>query len=324
MSELNLFWPVYKNLEKEVLKLADYIHFSDDQTKVYSMHIADLIVRCSIEIEAISKELYLKLGGNTNPINNDGSKRDLYFDTDCLDLLETNWKLSKKQVMISANTFYFIEEKNKVLSPFYKANKRGTSGSKWKQAYQAIKHSRKVSLKKATIENLLNAMGALYILNLYYKDECIKIEESSKFDMSLGSDIFSIFTYKILNITESPYMDDKSAWPTKGSDLNQSTYIIKYTDESFRIMHRDFCRDYKITLKNYRESTEIQNFLRKNPDYNVETISKTCIDIGGIDLHDRIVSRKYVNTPGKCNVEAILNKHTNIYPTLTISEEEII
>ena len=321
MSELNLFWPVYKNLEKEVLKLADYIHFSDDQTKVYSMHIADLIVRCSIEIEAISKELYLKLGGNTNPINNDGSKRDLYFDTDCLDLLETNWKLSKKQVMISANTFYFIEEKNKVLSPLYKANKRGTSGSKWKQAYQAIKHSRKVSLKKATIENLLNAMGALYILNLYYKDECIEVSESSKFDMSLGSDIFSIFTYKILNITESCYMDDTSAWATEGGDLNESAYIIKYTDESFRRIHSNFCKDYRITLKNYSESTEIQSFLDKNPDYNVETINKACFDIGGIDLCNKIVSTKYWNTGGEYKLEAIPNKHTNIYPTLTISEE---
>ncbi|MTN82487.1 hypothetical protein GMB34_00660 [Turicibacter sanguinis] len=63
MSKLNLFWPVYKNLENEFLKIADYVHFSDDQTKVYSMHIADLIVRCSIEIEAISKELYFSLGG---------------------------------------------------------------------------------------------------------------------------------------------------------------------------------------------------------------------------------------------------------------------
>ena len=82
MSKLNLFWPVYKNLEKEFLNIADYIHFSDDQTDVYSMHIADLIVRCSIEIEAISKELYTQIVGETSPIN-----KDLYFDTDCLDLL---------------------------------------------------------------------------------------------------------------------------------------------------------------------------------------------------------------------------------------------
>ena len=321
MSELNLFWPVYKNLEKEVLKIADYIHFSDDQTKVYSMHIADLIVRCTIEIEAISKELYLRLKGNENPSKDDVSKKDLYFDTDCIDLLVKEWNIDKKKVIVSAPTFYFECDCNRILTPLKKANKSGDKASRWKKAYQALKHSRKDSLSMATIENLINAMGALYILNLYYKDECIEVSEYSKFDMSLGSDIFSIFIYKLLNINESPYMDDTSAWATKGSDLNESAYIIKYTDESFKRMHENFCKDYKITLKNYNESIEIQNFLKKNPDYNVETIRKACIDIGGIDLYNKIVSNKYWNTGGQYKVEAIPNKHTNIYPTLTISEK---
>lgn len=130
MSKLNLFWPVYKNLEKEFLNIADYIHFSDDQTKVYSMHIADLIVRCSIEIEAISKELYLQIGGDPSPVNNTGDKRDLYFDTDCLDLLKQKWSLSKKQVIVSATTFYFTNESNRIFTPLKKANKRGSSGIK--------------------------------------------------------------------------------------------------------------------------------------------------------------------------------------------------
>ena len=67
MTTSNIYWPVYKNLEKEVLKLADFLHFSDDQTRVYSMHIADLIIRCAVEIEAIAKELYSSLGGNVSP-----------------------------------------------------------------------------------------------------------------------------------------------------------------------------------------------------------------------------------------------------------------
>lgn len=44
MKQPNFYWPVYRNLEKELLQLADNIHFADDQVKVYSMHIADLIV----------------------------------------------------------------------------------------------------------------------------------------------------------------------------------------------------------------------------------------------------------------------------------------
>lgn len=59
--------------------MADYIHFSDDQIETYSMFIADLIVRCSIEIKALSKELYYILGENVSPTNPDGDLRDLFL-----------------------------------------------------------------------------------------------------------------------------------------------------------------------------------------------------------------------------------------------------
>ena len=63
MGDFNMYWPVYKHLEKETLELAHYIHFDDRQLGVYSFYIADLLVRCAIEIEAISKEMYWQNGG---------------------------------------------------------------------------------------------------------------------------------------------------------------------------------------------------------------------------------------------------------------------
>ena len=52
-----LYWQVFKNIEREFLQLADVIHIDDKQLGVYSMKIADLLIRTVIEIEAISKEL---------------------------------------------------------------------------------------------------------------------------------------------------------------------------------------------------------------------------------------------------------------------------
>ena len=95
------FWNAYKRLEKEVLALSEDIHFSDDQINVYSSKIGDLLVRTSIEIESLSKVLFLENGG-TMPTN-----RDLYFDTDCIKLLETKWMLSKKTIFINSPFFYF-------------------------------------------------------------------------------------------------------------------------------------------------------------------------------------------------------------------------
>ena len=74
------FWNAYKRLEKEVLILSEDIHFSDDQLGVYSSKIGDLLVRIAIEVESLSKVLYLANGG-TMPTD-----RDLYFDTDCMNV----------------------------------------------------------------------------------------------------------------------------------------------------------------------------------------------------------------------------------------------
>lgn len=319
MNKLNLFWPVYKNLEKEFLKLADYIHFADEQLDVYSMHIADLIVRCAVEIEAISKELYFELGGYMSHVDVD-KPRDVYFDTDCIELLDQKWKICKKQIAVSATNFYFTNEANQILTPLHKANKRGTSGSKWKQAYQAVKHDRRNSLKKATIENLLHAMGALYILNLYYKNERIDIGRiymsENDFDSRAGSEIFSVFCFKATCLSMSPQMDDSCISQLPDNDVDKSIYIIKYDDNSFIEMHKNYCLDRQITLQNFNNSPEIKAFLLEHPEYREKSINEICVAAGGIDLSVRIFSFINAKKEKDTRTEAILNKHVCIYPVL--------
>ncbi len=72
---MNLFLPVYKRLEEDVIKLSDSIFFDDDQLEVYSLAIGDLLIRCVVEVEAISKELYLGLGGAEHPVDDEGNER---------------------------------------------------------------------------------------------------------------------------------------------------------------------------------------------------------------------------------------------------------
>lgn len=316
----NLYWPVYKNLEKEFLNLANYIHFSDDQLGTYSMFIADLIVRCSIEIEALSKELYCILGGNMSPTDPEGNARDLYFDTDCLDLLENKWFLSKKQIAVSAINFYFNDEKNKILTPLHKANKRGTSGSKWKQAYQAVKHDRRNSLKKANIENLLYALGALYILNLYYRDERTDIGRvylnENNFDSRIGSEIFSAHYCKATSLSMNLNMNDSCIIPSLGDELEKSIYVIKYDDKSFKEMHKNYCLDNQITIRQFHQSSEIKKFLAEHPEYNEKNIGEICLAAGGVNLFKRIVCSNHMIQDKTARTEAVLNKHSGIYPEL--------
>lgn len=96
------FWNSYRRLEKEVLALSEDIHFDDDQVVVYSSKIGDLLVRTAIEVESLAKVLFFNNGG-IQPTD-----RDLYFDTDCIKLLEDKWLLSKKTIFV--NTPFFISK----------------------------------------------------------------------------------------------------------------------------------------------------------------------------------------------------------------------
>lgn len=217
------FWNAYKRLEKEVLVLSEDIHFSDDQLEVYSSKIGDLLVRTAIEVESLSKVLYFANGG-TMPTD-----RDLYFDTDCMKLLEDKWLLSKKAIFMSSPFFYFKNEENLTLRPLHKAFKRGTSSSKWQQAYQAVKHDRINNLKRGNIGNLLLALGALYILNIYYRDtkfESVTDKDASNIDWGLGSEIFSV---KVSH--ESGGASNDKIY-VKKSDYDECIYLVKHTDET--------------------------------------------------------------------------------------------
>ena len=217
------FWNAYKRLEKEVLALSEDIHFSDDQLTVYSSKIGDLLVRTVVEVESLAKVLYFANGG-VQP-----SERDLYFDTDCLKLLEDKWLLSKKTIFISTPYFYFTEQANIVLKPLHKAFKRGTSSSKWQQAYQAVKHDRINNLKRGNVGNLLQALGALFVLNIYYRDikfETVADKDASNIDWGLGSELFSV------KVSHEVGGASNDKIYVKKADYDECVYLVKHTDKT--------------------------------------------------------------------------------------------
>lgn len=311
---MNLYWPVYLKIEKEVLSLADAIHFSDDQITVYSIQIADLIVRCAVEIEALSKDLYKSLGGNMEPVDEAGNKRDLYFDTDCMTLINSKWHLDRKTITITTPTMHF--EKNAKLTPLAKSNKRG--GAKWNKAYQALKHNRYDNLKKATVGNLLLSLGTLYILNIYYRNENFDLgrmgRDRVEFKNELGSSIFVTEFYQA-QILEW-HVGGWQIKPIDGDDLESSIYILKISDRDYRILDYNMQLDLRWSEKNFEASDRIKSFLKQHPEYKGKTIKEICYAAGGENLHKEIVSDIFVKggTPEPL-LQALLNKHEgDIYP----------
>lgn len=217
-----LYWQVFKNIEREFLQLADIIHIDDKQLGVYSMKIADLLIRTAIEIEAISKDLYLSNAGVVVP------DEEMYFDTVCIRHLDSLWNLDKKVVYIVNPNLFLEQETNKILTPLHKASKRGTSSVLWNRAYQAVKHNRIKELEKGNIKNLLSALSALYILNLYYKNpkiDKVSQEQARNVDSNFGSELFAVKTHFPNGLSSD------GTYPKK-ADYDECIYIFDYEAES--------------------------------------------------------------------------------------------
>lgn len=234
MNKKDIFWQTYLNLEKEVIEVSKYIFITDEvtirtdgketpiscdsQLKVFSPHIADLLVRCCVQIEALSKELYYNNGGEKPR----GSK-DVFFDEDCLKLVDKKWETGKKEVLVAAPFFNLTKDENRVLRPLRNAHKR--SGVSWAKAYQAVKHDRFGSLQYGNVKALLHAMAALYLLNLYFRNDVrvVTFHELSKCDYSMGSSLFAV---------KSPAV--KMLWYGNEPLKSESPYVVKYKDEEYQ------------------------------------------------------------------------------------------
>ena len=238
MNKEELFFQTYLNLEKDVMELAKYVFFTDNQLDVYSPYIADLLVRCAVEIEGISKELYFHL--NLNMGEREVEEKTIYFDSHCLAELDKKWTTSKKRVLITSPLFYFKKKENQILRPLKEAHKQGKNF--WKKAYQSVKHDRYNNLEHGNIRNLLGALASLFLLNVYYKRPSwtCNYSDLKKMDYSMGSRIFSL---------KSPNID--KLWEGQPSMDVESPFIVHYTNADFA----------KIKAIKEREAEDIKAFL---------------------------------------------------------------
>lgn len=307
-----MFWVIYKNLEKEVIELSNKLHFCDEQENVYSIYISDLLIRTAVEIEALAKELYKTAGGNMKPVDNEGRERDLMFDSDCLQFLDVNWGITKKHVKVVCPNFYFNKTENLELRPLKDCNKHGQG--RWKKAYQAVKHDRAESLKAGNVANLIRALAALYILNVYYRNETYSIGtiiNTEPFDTRMGSDIFSV---SIAHAEQYNY-DKLDIEDTAKSEFDTAVLIQKYTDESFEMVLKSFRTYNEEAAKRLLETPEVVKFFKANPDYKIRSLFSFANDVGGEELVEKILhNQKIVADLHKAKIEVVLNKGQTIYP----------
>lgn len=263
---MNDSWLVYLNLEREVIEAFNYVHFCDSSTQlnVYSRKFAELLIRISIEIETLSKEVYWQNGG---------TKKDKpYFDTDCIEYLEDIFKIKQKVVKISYPYFDCKNPNSRIIVPLNDFCLNDSSG--WQKSYQSVKHDRLKCARKATLKNVVYSLAALYLVNIYYRNEkfVVHLHDIFSYDTRFGSLLFAL---------EKP-VSRNNILVNDGND--GAVYEIE--------MKPDSRSKSDALIKNYRE--RIEKFIKSQP----ESLEKDFWEMFGAQKHSTLIEYviNYINS----------------------------
>jgi hypothetical protein len=298
----NIYWPVYLNLEKNVDELAFAIHIDDMQMDVYSTRIMDLILRAAAEIESLSKELYRANGGTK-----DGAV--IKYDEDAIKLLNNRWQLEHKKVIISAAQCF---QSNRVLMPFVKNEVRTASSTgkltySWNNAYQNLKHDRGNSMKFGSVRYLFDILAALFVLNIYHRNEVVNLGKDQKgiaFPLNMGSSLFSI------EISAGAGHDGQGVY-IKKANFDSSIYYVDWTRESAKVFQDSLAAFNNVQTTAVLNHPKMRAYLASNDISNYA--GNLAWDVLGQEEMERILRQSISKSPiagDKLEYVALLNKHT--------------
>lgn len=292
----NIYWPVYKNIESELVKLTYDIHVDDSQINVYSSKISDLILRSAAELESLSKELYKRNGGC--------KETNILFDRDCIKYLNQLWKLESKLVIISSFSCF---QSVKIIKPFVKSenNFKNKLTYGWNNAYQHLKHNRSQSLHFGSLKYLFDILATLYVLNLYFKNEIFEITQNSTVPGNMGSEIFSIKIHKWRSY-------DAQGIYGKGEDFDECIYLTKRTDESLKKMVESTKSMFKEQQEIFLKHSKTLAFVKSGKLKNYEGNNLMWDVLGETDYWNiiNITSKKHILDSKDREMEGVLNKNS--------------
>lgn len=157
------FWNYYLELEREYLEIERIIPFDEINYNTFSYKYIDLICTICSEIDILFKE-YMEIKGYEPDLDENGNPS--YNINQYKKFVEEKVKNFKAQEIICYNRKFY----NKTIYP-YKNWKN--EPPKWWTVYNKIKHNQeqlidnKKAYKYANQICVLNALGALFQLNLY-------------------------------------------------------------------------------------------------------------------------------------------------------------
>lgn len=181
------FCKYYLMLEKTFLESIEYVELSENNFNTFSNRYIMMIQSIGAELDMMFKEFC----GFTA---NQGSMK-YYADY----ILENNPDIINQKIRIRD---YDIE-----LQPFKNWDVDNKNSLQWWTAFTSIKHNRYDQLKQATQKNVLDILGALYLMEMY----CLKEIKKDNSGLDLYSELFFLidWDYDSINLKDVTLKLDK-------------------------------------------------------------------------------------------------------------------
>lgn len=183
-------WKYYLMLEKRFVESIEYVELHAENFDAFSNGYALLLQAIGAELDTVFKEFC-----GFNP-------EDRKNITEYAQYILTNTPEIKAQVIK-------IQEYDIELQPYKNWDSKNASKSLvWWNAFTSIKHNRYNQLKLANQKNVLNALGALYLIEMLYLKQ-----------ITTGTEELDVFE-------ESSILFSLKDWPTKAISLHNAVAIL--------------------------------------------------------------------------------------------------
>jgi hypothetical protein len=153
VRESKVHWNYFLALESDVVRLARFIEFREDNFPTYSIEIARLIMAAAAEVDVVAKLVCKKLDPASRPRNiNDYASVILQAD-------------GRKVSALTALTV-LVPRYGLTLKPWISWTRE--TPPLWWTAYNKVKHHRDTRFKDANLGNARNTVSALFSLTIYH------------------------------------------------------------------------------------------------------------------------------------------------------------
>ncbi len=154
---VKIYWRYYLVLEEHFHKIEKYVEFTEDNYSTYSMEFISCLMEIGSEIDGVMKNICGFSATARKTIND-------YIS----DILEKYPDIREKEVLV----------RNMVILPFQGWSIEEPAKSlEWWQAYNNVKHGRSENYQQANLKNVIHALAALFLLEMYRIKEIANIDQ---------------------------------------------------------------------------------------------------------------------------------------------------